>query len=49
MSQVGATYLKICRHVLQMQWYVRWLSSSFLSEVMVAHRFTGRYSGRRGS
>jgi len=45
---VGATYLKIFKRVLRIQWYLRWLSSSFRSEVMVAHGFTGHYRGRRG-
>jgi len=48
-SKVGTTYLRMCRHVLRIQWYFRCLPSSFRSEVMVAHRFTGHYSGRRGS
>ena len=44
-SQVGETYLKMCRHVLQIQWYLRLLSRSFRSDVMVAHMFTGHYDG----
>jgi len=40
-SQVGATYLKMCRHVLRIQWYLRCLSSPFCSDVIVAHKFTG--------
>jgi len=40
-SLAGATYLKMSRHVLRIQWYFRWLSSSFRSDVMVTHKFTG--------
>ena len=32
-SQVGKTYLKICRHVLQNQWCLARLSSQFRSEL----------------
>jgi len=46
-SHVVATYLKMCRHVLRIKWYFWWRSSSFRSDVMVAHMFTGHYSGRR--
>jgi len=41
---MGATYFKMCSHVLRIQCYFRWLSSSFRSEVMVAHKFTGHCS-----
>jgi len=34
-SQVGAIYLKMSRHVLRIQWYLRCLPSSLHSEVMV--------------
>ena len=47
-SQVGATYLKICRRVVRIHWYVQCFSSLLCSEVMVAPKFTGHYSGRRG-
>jgi len=48
-SKVGATYLKMCRQILRIQWYLRCLRSSFRSEVIVAHRFTDHYHSRRRS
>jgi len=47
-SQVGATYRKMCGVVIRIQWYLRRLSSSIRSEVMIAHRFTAHCSGRCG-
>jgi len=47
-SQAGATNLEMRRHVLRIQGYLQLLCSSFRSDVMVAHRFTGHCSGRRG-
>jgi len=35
---MATTYLKMCRDDLRIQWYSRWLSSSFRSDVMAANR-----------
>jgi len=48
-SQVGATYLKMYGAVLRNQWYLQWLSSSILSEVMVDHKFIRQNFGVRGT
>jgi len=46
--QVASTYLKMCGGVLRIQCSLQWLFSSIYSEGMVAQRFAGHCSGRRG-
>jgi len=47
--KVGATYLKICAAVLRNRWYLQWLSSPILSEVIVDDSFLRQNFNGRGT